>query len=119
MTREYNLQCVYLYYPVLKQHIQYEFEPCDNDPIEKITAEHSSAVVTLSKEAKRWATKIGRENNSIKENNKKLQTLLALRDSGQKVKKVHSYMVCSKWKRTRGTEALIVFAGRSKRSQWT
>ena len=76
---------MYLYYPVLKQHIQYEFEPCDNDPIDKITAEHSSAVVTLSKEAKRWATKIGRENNCIKENNKKLQTLLALRDSGQKV----------------------------------
>lgn len=22
LTREYNLQCVYLYYPVLKQHIQ-------------------------------------------------------------------------------------------------
>ncbi|KAK6628801.1 hypothetical protein RUM43_002617 [Polyplax serrata] len=85
LTREYNLQCVYLYYPVLKQHIQYDFEPCDNDPVDKITAEHSSAVVTLSKEAKRWATKIGRENNCIKENNRKLQTLLALRDSGQKV----------------------------------
>lgn len=22
LTREYNLQCLYLYYPVLKQHIQ-------------------------------------------------------------------------------------------------
>lgn len=26
LTREYNLQCCYLYYPVLKQHIQYDFE---------------------------------------------------------------------------------------------
>ncbi|KAL0279947.1 UNVERIFIED_CONTAM: hypothetical protein PYX00_001390 [Menopon gallinae] len=84
LSREYNLQCIYLYYPVLKQHIQYEFEPCDNDPIDKITAEHSSAVITLSKEAKRWASKIGRESSSIKENNRKLQSLLALRDSGQK-----------------------------------
>lgn len=85
LSRDYNLQCVYLYYPVLKQHIQYDYEPCDNDPVDKVTAEHSSAVITLSKEAKRWATKIGRENNSIKENTRKLQVLLALRDSGQKV----------------------------------
>lgn len=76
---------MYLYYPVLKQHIQYEFEPCDNDPVDKITAEHSSAVVNLSKEAKRWATKIGRENAAVRENTRKLQTLIALRDSGQKV----------------------------------
>lgn len=88
LSREYNLQCVYLYYPVLKQHIQYEFEPCDNDPVDKITAEHSSAVITLSKEAKRWATKIGRENASIRENTRKLQVLVALRDSGQKVRKI-------------------------------
>lgn len=85
LSRDYNLQCVYLYYPVLKQHIQYDYEPCDNDPVDKITAEHSSAAATLSKEAKRWATKIGREHNSIRENNRKLQTLIALRDSGQKV----------------------------------
>ena len=26
LTREYNLQCCYLFYPTLKQHIQYEFE---------------------------------------------------------------------------------------------
>jgi len=35
LTREYNIQCCCLYYPVLKQHIQYEFEPCDNDPIDR------------------------------------------------------------------------------------
>lgn len=35
LTREYNIQCCCLYYPVLKQHIQYDFEPCDNDPIER------------------------------------------------------------------------------------
>lgn len=35
LTREYNIQCCCLYYPVLKQHIQYDFERCDNDPIER------------------------------------------------------------------------------------
>lgn len=35
LTREYNIQCCCLYYPVLKQHIQYDFERCDNDPVER------------------------------------------------------------------------------------
>ncbi|XP_045462322.1 protein nervous wreck isoform X4 [Harmonia axyridis] len=85
LTREYNLQCCYLYYPVLKQHIQYDFEPCDNDPVTTILAEHDNAASTLSKEARRWATKIARENNNIKEYVKKLQIYQALRDSGQRV----------------------------------
>ncbi|XP_060519940.1 protein nervous wreck isoform X3 [Cylas formicarius] len=84
LTREYNLQCCYLYYPVLKQHIQYEFEPCDNDPVDHVTAEHESAAATLSKEARRWATKIARENNNVKEYVRKLQLYNALRESGQK-----------------------------------
>ncbi|XP_044257728.1 protein nervous wreck isoform X1 [Tribolium madens] len=85
LTRDYNIQCCYLYYPVLKQHIQYPFEPCDNDPIETITAEHDSAAATLSKEARRWATRIARENNVIRESTRKLQIYSALRESGQKV----------------------------------
>ncbi|KAK9877158.1 hypothetical protein WA026_016901 [Henosepilachna vigintioctopunctata] len=85
LTREYNLQCCYLYYPVLKQHIQYEFESCDNDAISTITAEHENAAATLSKEAWRWATKIARDNNTIKECSKRLQIYNALRDSGQRV----------------------------------
>ncbi|TMW44984.1 hypothetical protein DOY81_009936 [Sarcophaga bullata] len=58
LTREYNLQCCYLFYPVLKQHIQYEFEPCDNDPVRKVTTEHESAVETLTKEAKNLAGRV-------------------------------------------------------------
>jgi F-BAR and double SH3 domains protein len=72
LTREYNLQCCYLYYPVLKQHIYYDFEPCDNDPVRKVlkysystiqitlnfcffqvTVEHESAIETLNREGKR------------------------------------------------------------------
>nr|XP_012152993.1 PREDICTED: F-BAR and double SH3 domains protein 2 isoform X3 [Megachile rotundata] len=83
LTREYNIQCCCLYYPVLKQHIQYEFEACDNDPVERITADHSAAA-TLGKEARRWSTRIAREISSIRENNRKLQVLLQLKESGQK-----------------------------------
>ncbi|XP_059613011.1 protein nervous wreck isoform X2 [Phlebotomus argentipes] len=85
LTREYNLQCCYLFYPVLKQHIQYEFENCENDPITKITAEHESAAANLSREAKIMASRIVRENTNIKEYVKKLAICQALRDAGQRV----------------------------------
>ncbi|XP_073839991.1 FCH and double SH3 domains nervous wreck isoform X24 [Musca autumnalis] len=84
LTREYNLQCCYLFYPVLKQHIQYDFEPCDNDPIRKVTTEHESAAETLTKEAKNLAGRVVKENVSIRENAKKLAVCVALRDSGQR-----------------------------------
>ncbi|XP_049961870.1 protein nervous wreck [Schistocerca serialis cubense] len=85
LTREYNLQCLYLFYPVLKQHIQYEFEPCENDSIDKVTADHSSAQQQLSKEAKRWATRIARDKQNVAEYERRLVALQALRDQGQKV----------------------------------
>ncbi|XP_034254415.1 protein nervous wreck isoform X2 [Thrips palmi] len=84
LTREYNLQCVYLFYPVLKQHIQYEFEPCDDDTVTTVTAEHSTASTTLSKEARRWSNRIARENHSIRECSRKLIALQQLKDQGQK-----------------------------------
>lgn len=84
LTREYNLQCCYLYYPVLKQHIQYEFEPCDNDPVRNITVEHESAIATLNREGKRWAARIARENIATKDNARKLAICSALRDAGHK-----------------------------------
>ncbi|VVC29943.1 Hypothetical protein CINCED_3A019941 [Cinara cedri] len=84
LSREYNMQCVYLFYPVLKQHVQYQFEPCDGDGIDHITADHGGVVTILSQEAKRWATRIIRETNNIKENTKKVQVFQALRDARQK-----------------------------------
>lgn len=84
LTREYNLQCTYLYYPVLKQHIQYEFEPCDNDPVRKITAEHDAVLQTLNHEGKRWAARVARESHSIRENNRRLAACQALRDAGHR-----------------------------------
>lgn len=84
LTREYNLQCCYLFYPVLKQHIQYEYEPCDNDPVRKITAEHETVLQTLNQEGKRWAGRVARENHAIRENTRRLASYQALRDAGHR-----------------------------------
>lgn len=85
LTREYNVQCCYLFYPVLKQHIQYDFEPCDNDTVSKITAEHDSAAATLAREAKILASRVVRENNAIRDYCRKLALASSLRDAGQRV----------------------------------
>lgn len=68
--------------------MQYEFEACDNDPVDKVTAEHESAAATLSKEARKWATRIARDNNCIRDSVRKLQIYNALRESGQKVSEI-------------------------------
>lgn len=49
-----------------------------------MTADVESSAATLSKEARRWATRIAREANSVRENVRKLQLYTALRDAGQK-----------------------------------
>ncbi|XP_026326395.1 F-BAR and double SH3 domains protein 2 isoform X2 [Hyposmocoma kahamanoa] len=85
LTREYNLQCVYLYYPVLKQHIQYEFEPCDNDPVDTVTMEQESVAMTLAQEARRWATRVVRETALVRDATRKIHLYQAMRDAGQKV----------------------------------
>ncbi|XP_061713876.1 protein nervous wreck isoform X2 [Cydia pomonella] len=84
LTRDYNLQCVYLYYPVLKQHIQYDYEPCDNDPVDIVTMEHESVAQTLAQEARRWATRVVRETALVRDATRKLHLYQAMREAGQK-----------------------------------
>lgn len=50
----------------------------------RVTADHAAAAA-LGKEARRWSTRIARELSSIRENNRKVQVFLQLKDSGQKV----------------------------------
>lgn len=85
LTREYNVQCCYLFYPVLKQHIQYEFENCDNDPVTKITCENDANAESVMQEAKNLAGKLVREMQHIKDYAKRLAICQAMRDAGQKI----------------------------------
>jgi len=76
--------CCVQYYPVLKQHIRYPFDPCEGDHCTKITCDHGAGTL-LSREAKKWATKVGKEVKIIRENQKKLVYLLQLKEHGNKV----------------------------------
>lgn len=85
LTREYNVQCCYLFYPVLKQHIQYEFENCENDPVRKITCEQGTNAESVLQEAKNLAGKLVRETQHVKDYARRLAVCQAMRDAGQKV----------------------------------
>lgn len=85
ITRNYNLQCYVTEWTVLRDKIQYEFEPCHGDLVDRISADHNAAV-SLSKEARKWATRIAKETKLSREANTQLRALLAAQSAG--IKKV-------------------------------
>lgn len=72
---------------------QYEFEPCDNDPIDTVTIEHESVAQTLGQEARRWATRVLRETSLVRDATRKMHVYQAMRDAGQKVKFLFFYLL--------------------------
>lgn len=64
---------------------QYEFEACDNDPVDTVTMEQESVAMTLAQEARRWATRVVRETALVRDATRKIHLYQAMRDAGQKV----------------------------------
>ncbi|GIY04618.1 protein nervous wreck [Caerostris darwini] len=75
-TKQYTMECFFQDNPVLSQTILYEFEPCDNDQINKLSIEHNAALC-LSKEARRWISCVAKEVRVIRESQDELKKLLA------------------------------------------
>lgn len=65
--------------------MQYDFEACDNDPVDSITIEHESVAQTMGQEVRRWATRVLRETSLVREATRKMHVYQAMRDAGQKV----------------------------------
>jgi len=83
MSRDYDLACFTNAFPVLEQHIVYEFEPCDNDQIFQVDPSHGTAN-ELNQNTRQYASRVMQEIKKIRENVKALHTLQALKDSGNK-----------------------------------
>ncbi|GBM92086.1 F-BAR and double SH3 domains protein 2 [Araneus ventricosus] len=75
-SKQYTMECFFRDNPVLSQTILYEFEPCDNDQINKLSVEHNAALC-LSKEAKRWISCVAKEVRVIRDSKEELKKLLA------------------------------------------
>uniref|UniRef100_T1J3Y4 RING-type E3 ubiquitin transferase n=1 Tax=Strigamia maritima TaxID=126957 RepID=T1J3Y4_STRMM len=74
-TRQYNLDCFLNECPSLKNRINYQFEPCEEDPIEDLSVEHHSDFM-LNREARKWAAKSLKENRNIRDNTKLLRMMI-------------------------------------------
>ncbi|XP_064117381.1 protein nervous wreck-like isoform X7 [Macrobrachium nipponense] len=75
VTRGYNLRCYLTFYPMLGQNIQYDFEPCEGDRIEKIVSHDDSSQQALDNESKKCVTRIQKAVKTIRDNTKKIQKL--------------------------------------------
>lgn len=75
VTRGYNLRCYLTFYPMLGQNIQYDFEPCEGDKIEKIGIHDESTQVILDGESKKCVATIQKEIKVIRDASKKIQKL--------------------------------------------
>ncbi|XP_023217516.1 F-BAR and double SH3 domains protein 2-like [Centruroides sculpturatus] len=87
ITRQYTLECFLQDNPVLAKTIQYAFEPCDNDTIDKISTEHNAGLC-LSKEAKKWAMCIAKETRTLCDTWKEINKIQAQLINGDKIDKI-------------------------------
>ncbi|GFX66221.1 protein nervous wreck [Trichonephila clavipes] len=75
-SKQHTMECFFRDNSVLSQTILYEFEPCDNDQINKLSIEHNAALC-LSKEARRWISCVAKEVRVIRDSQDELKKLLA------------------------------------------
>ncbi|CAI9734468.1 F-BAR and double SH3 domains protein 2-like isoform X3 [Octopus vulgaris] len=74
ISRNYNLQCFLHESNVFTDLLQYQFEPCCNDQVIKLSQEYGASH-QLEKEARKWATKISKETKAIREHIKTMKAL--------------------------------------------
>ncbi|KAG7164728.1 nervous wreck-like, partial [Homarus americanus] len=75
VTRGYNLRCYLTFYPMLGQNIQYDFEPCDNDKIEKVSIHDENTQGILENESKKCVALIQKETKVVRDATRKIQKL--------------------------------------------
>ncbi|GAB6022818.1 hypothetical protein CHUAL_006916 [Chamberlinius hualienensis] len=81
VTRSHNLKCYLNDWIVLRDNVQYQFEPCDGDKIDYVV---ENAIMSLTKEAKTSAARIAKETRSIRNYQKQLKTLSQQAASAQR-----------------------------------
>lgn len=74
ISRQYNTECFMKENPVFSETTQYPFVPQDNDPVTHVCKDHQ-AELDLDREARKWATKIARENRTIRKTTKTMSLL--------------------------------------------
>ncbi len=74
MNREYNLQCYLHSSPVLRDIIEYTFEPYGQDKVTSLSRDHGGEIF-LDKDARKWATKLIKHQADITQIEKQIRGL--------------------------------------------
>ncbi|XP_064404810.1 F-BAR and double SH3 domains protein 2-like [Halichondria panicea] len=74
VNREYNLQCYLDGSPVLREAIDYVFEPYGQDKVTVLSRDHG-AEIFLDKDARKWATMLVKQQNGIAQIDKQVRGL--------------------------------------------
>ncbi|XP_037801238.1 protein nervous wreck-like isoform X8 [Penaeus monodon] len=77
ITRGYNLRCYLTFYPMLGQNINYDYEPCEGDKIDKLVVHDETCQGVLDNESKKAVTVVQKETKVIRDVTKKLQKVQA------------------------------------------
>ncbi|XP_070197657.1 F-BAR and double SH3 domains protein 2-like isoform X2 [Littorina saxatilis] len=76
ISRQFSLQCYLFQNQVFTNLVQYHFDPCQNDPCNKVSGEHGAAP-ELEKEARKCATKVAKETKLVRDYYRQLTQLQA------------------------------------------
>ncbi|XP_041357281.1 protein nervous wreck-like isoform X2 [Gigantopelta aegis] len=77
ISREYSLQCFLSSNRVFTDLVQYQMDPCHNDPCNTVSADNNAGP-NLEKEAKKWASKVVKETKAIRDYSRTLKSLQGL-----------------------------------------
>jgi hypothetical protein len=77
------LACFVSAFPILSQHITYDFEPSDNDTIATVDQSHGTSP-GLAQLGRQYANRAVQETKKIRDSSRALHTLQTMRDNGNK-----------------------------------
>ena len=84
VNRDYVVECFFHKNPVLKDLVEYRFEPHDKDTVTVINKDHG-AEIFLEKDARKWAMKLVKHQSSIGEIRKQIKGLKSVTSAYTKV----------------------------------
>ena len=84
MNREYVVECFFHKHPVLKELVVVKFEPYGQDTVSGLSRDHG-AEIFLDKDARKWATKLTKDQQTIATFQKQVKGLQSVTSAYTKV----------------------------------
>ena len=87
VNRDYVVECFFHKNPVLKNPIEYRFEPHDKDSLSMLSKDHG-AEIFLEKDARKWTTRLVKHQDTIAATQRQIKGLKSVTSAYTKVSRV-------------------------------